>query len=167
MILFHGSTVQVKKPQIIPAEIGRDFGHGFYTTNIRQQAVKWAERKSRIERMRGIDSLPILNVYELDWQKAANRLNIKIFGDQATLEWLDFVIQCRQNNGFTHNFDIVVGNIADDNVGETVSFVQLGIMRREDALDRLRFETINNQICFNTPAALSYLCFVRFEVISR
>lgn len=48
---------------------------------------------------------------------------------------------------------------------ETVSYVMQGIMRREDAIERLRFEEINNQIAFCTEASLytlhfqnSYIC---------
>ena len=52
---------------------------------------------------------------------------------------------------------------ADDNVGETISYVAQGIMRKEDAVERLRFEKINNQICFNTEKALSYLKYIGFE----
>ena len=44
------------------------------------------------------------------------------------MEWLDMVLACRSNLSFTHNYDIVIGKIADDNVGETVSYVMQGIM---------------------------------------
>ena len=57
------------------------------------------------------------------------------------------------------DYDIVEGKIADDNVGETVSYVMQGIMRKEDAIERLRFEQINNQIAFCTEAALRTLHF--------
>ena len=42
MILYHGSNVIVETPQIIKTEYGRDFGFGFYTTDIKEQAVRWA-----------------------------------------------------------------------------------------------------------------------------
>ena len=31
MILYHGSTLEIRKPQILRTEIGRDFGFAFYT----------------------------------------------------------------------------------------------------------------------------------------
>ncbi|AEF81806.1 conserved hypothetical protein [Leadbettera azotonutricia ZAS-9] len=58
---------------------------------------------------------------------------------------------------------MVTGKIANDDVGETVSFVVQGIMRPEDALEKLKFETINNQICFATEKALSFLMYIGFE----
>lgn len=64
------------------------------------------------------------------------------------MEWLDLAVQCRSNPDFQHGFDIVEGKISNDNVGETVSFVMQGIMRKEDTMERLQFEKINNQIAF-------------------
>ena len=79
----------------------------------------------------------------------------------ASMEWLDMVVQCRSNPAYRHFYDIVTGKIANDNVGETVSFVIQGIMRREDAIERLKFEKINNQIAFCTEKALSQIHFIR------
>ena len=52
------------------------------------------------------------------------------------------------------------GKIANDNVGETVEYVLAGIMRKEDAVKRLRFEKINDQICFCTEKSLKTLFFI-------
>ena len=53
----------------------------------------------------------------------------------------------------------MTGKIANDNVGETVSYVVAGVMPKEIALERLRFQQINNQIAFCTPASLPFLKF--------
>ncbi len=79
--------------------------------------------------------------------------------DGASVEWLDLVVTCRSRTDYSHGYDIVEGKIANDNVGETVSYVMQGIMRKEDAIERLRFEQINNQIAFCTEAALRTLHF--------
>ena len=79
--------------------------------------------------------------------------------DGASMEWLDLVVTCRSRTDYSHGYDIVEGKIANDNVGETVSYVMQGIMRKEDAIERLRFERINNQIAFCTEAALRTLHF--------
>lgn len=47
MIVYHGSTVEITKPLIFTNEIGRDFGFAFYTTDIKEQAERWAVRKSK------------------------------------------------------------------------------------------------------------------------
>ncbi len=164
MILYHGSTLEVQQPRILKSEIGRDFGFAFYTTDIQAQAERWARRRAMIESRRTKTKVPaIVSVYEWD-EDAAKQLRFLQFGG-ANMEWLDLVVTCRSQTDYSHGYDIVEGKIANDNVGETVSYVMQGIMRKEDAIERLRFEQINNQIAFCTEAALrtlyfqnSYLC---------
>ena len=163
MILYHGTTVTVEHPQIIRTEIGRDFGFAFYTTAIRAQAERWAVRKSVIEgRRRRRPVAAVVNVYE--WNQDIHGLHYKKF-EETSMEWLDMILHCRSNPDFVHGYDIVEGKIANDNVGETVSFVMQGIMRKEDAIGRLRFEKINNQIAFCTEKALTTLNYVRCYVV--
>lgn len=164
MILYHGSTMEVSQPHILKSEIGRDFGFAFYTTDIQPQAERWARRRAMIESRRTKkEVLPIVSVYEWD-EDAAKQLRFLQF-DGASMDWLELVVACRSRTDYAHGYDIVEGKIANDNVGETVSYVMQEIMRKEDAIERLRFEQINNQIAFCTEAALrtlhfqnSYLC---------
>lgn len=44
-ILYHGSNVVVENPQILISGFYKDFGYGFYCTNIEKQARKWALTK--------------------------------------------------------------------------------------------------------------------------
>lgn len=50
MIVYHGSYTSIETPQIITQEKGRDFGFGFYTTSIKEQAERWAIRTARLSR---------------------------------------------------------------------------------------------------------------------
>lgn len=163
MIIYHGGIQEVRAPLVIRSEIGRDFGPAFYTTDIKAQAERWAVRKSGIEnRKLNGQSKPLVSVYE--WSAAAVDLAIKRF-DETSMEWLELVVNCRGDVSFQHAYDIVVGKIANDNVGETVSYVMQGIMRQEDAIERLKFERINNQIAFCTEAALKTLTFVNSFIV--
>lgn len=157
MTLYHGGTVIVDSPRIIQSDIGRDFGCGFYTTDIRIQAEKWARRTARI---RKTDSA-VLNIYEYD-EAAQKVLRIKSY-DSYSMEWLDTVIECRQHPSYVHGYDIMSGKIANDNVGETVQAVIDGFTPKEYALTKLAFMTANNQICFCTEQSLRYLRFVSSE----
>ena len=47
MIIYHGTIVGIKAPKIIKSETGRDFGFAFYTTDIKEQAERWARIKMR------------------------------------------------------------------------------------------------------------------------
>ena len=159
MIVYHGSSDVVKKPEIRTNEIGRDFGFAFYTTDIKAQAERWATRRAKIAgKNKRINKKAIVNLYEWNEKEAEKELNIMRFSGPSS-EWLDMVLKCRSNISYKHDFDVVIGNIADDNVGETVSYVMQGIMRKEDAIERLKFEKINNQIAFCTPKALNYLSY--------
>jgi hypothetical protein len=161
MILYHGSTLFVNKPVIIKGEYGRDFGPGFYTTEIKEQAARWALRKARIEKRKNSGARAIVSRYEFD-EKNYGDLSVIHF-PEPNAEWLDMVCRCRSNIHYIHGYDIVTGKIANDTVGETVSYVVQGIMRTEDAVERLRFEKINNQICFSTDKALSFLQYTGCE----
>lgn len=164
MILYHGTTLEITDPEIVKCEIGRDFGFAFYTTDIKEQAERWAVRRAKIMSRKEKRKVPaVVNIYEWDDSK---RLNTKAF-DGASLEWLDLVVACRSDINFKHNYDIVIGKIANDNVGETVSYVLQGIMRKEDAVERLKFEKINNQIAFCSEKALEQLSFVKSYVVEE
>lgn len=162
MILYHGTTVEVRSPKIFIRNIGRDFGPAFYTTDIQQQAERWARRRAMIEARKGKSKTSaIVNVY--DWNEN-NSLNRKDF-EGASMDWMEMVLLCRKDPKYHHEYDVVSGKIADDNVGETISYVMQGIMRKEDAVQRLQFEKINNQIAFCTEKALESLHFVKcYEV---
>ncbi|MDR0442233.1 MAG: DUF3990 domain-containing protein [Treponema sp.] len=153
MILYHGGTDIIEKPAIKPQPGGRDFGTGFYCTDIRSQAEKWAKRQGRVRKQPAI-----LNIYEFDDQ-VKRHLNCMIFNDYSK-EWLELVINCRKNPDYTHGFDIVHGKIANDDVGETVQAVVDGLMPFDFALQKLVFMPSNNQYCFCTEKSLENLGFI-------
>ena len=153
MILYHGGTDSVEKPVIKARSAGRDFGLGFYCTDIRAQAEAWAKRQGRIRKQ-----IAVLNRYEFDIENAQKNLTFKLFRDYSH-EWLEMVINCRRNPQYTHGFDVVYGKIANDDVGETVQAVVDGLMPFDFALQRLSFMPANNQYCFCTEKSLAYLGF--------
>ena len=159
MILFHGGTDVVDHPVIMTGDQGRDFGFAFFVTDIREQAERWARRRARYRsRLAGSPVKAVVSEYEFDETDVAN-LRIKAF-PEPSLDWIDFVVACRSDVSYRHNFDIVEGKIANDRVGETISYVVQGVMRREDALEKLRFQQINNQYAFCTEKAIEHLRFM-------
>jgi len=154
MILYHGGTDIVKKPEIRQRSEGRDFGTGFYCTDIRSQAEKWAKRQGRIR-----EQTAFLNLYEFDADNTQRHLSFKTFTDYSQ-EWLELVINSRKNPHYIHGFDIVYGKIANDDVGETVQAVVDGLMPFDYALQKLAFMPSNNQYCFCTEKSLAYLNFL-------
>jgi hypothetical protein len=158
MTLYHGGTDIIKKPKLTFSERGRDFGIGFYTTNIREQAQKWAKRQGQIRNKQAI-----LNIYEFDDTRAEKDLYIKNFTEYS-LEWLNFIVSNRANRITKHDFDVVFGKIANDDVGETVQLVVDGLMPLDFALQRLKFMQANNQYAFCTEKSLFYISFSSSQI---
>jgi len=152
MILYHGSNLRIKEPKIIKTDKGRDFGFAFYLTPIKEQAERWA-----IRRYKSFGGTPIVSVFE--WNEDKSNIKYKYF-DTANEEWLDMILNCRSNAKYKHTFVIVEGKVADDMVGETVLFVLDGVMRKEDAIKKLKFQKINSQIAFCSEKSLKSLTFL-------
>ena len=111
MILYHGSCLEISKPDLIHSRDNVDFGRGFYTTPIHEQAVKWCEKFNR----RGKEG--IVSRYDFD-ETAFQDLRILKF-DNYSEEWLDFILNCRTGKDTT-DYDIVIGGVANDKVFNTV-----------------------------------------------
>ena len=86
-------------------------------------------------------------------------LKIKRF-DSLSIEWLEFIKENRSRGGLQHDYDVVIGPVADDNTMETVQLYITGILNAEEAVNRLRYNKVNNQVSFHTKKALEYLRFV-------
>lgn len=50
ILVYHGSNVIIETPQILENGFYKDFGYGFYCTNMEKQAKRWAltKRKNHI-----------------------------------------------------------------------------------------------------------------------
>ncbi len=150
MILYHGSFVVVDKPDLTHSRPNVDFGKGFYTTPIYDQAEKWCGRFKR----RGKEG--IISSYELD-EAAYEELKVLRF-DAYCEEWLDFILNCRSGQDNTY-YDLVIGGVANDKVFNTVELYFDGLIDKKEAINRLQYEKPNLQMAFRTKKALSYLKF--------
>lgn len=159
MIFYHGSNVEVRSPKLIKTEKGRDFGFAFYVTPIKEQAERMAKRKQKLMK----SEKAVVSVFS--WDENKNNLKFKSFS-QPDLEWLEMIIKCRTDVNYFHGYDIVEGKIADDSVGETILFVLDGVMKKEEAVNRLKFQKINSQFAFCTEESFKGLTFLNsYEVI--
>ena len=145
MILYHGSYLEIKSPDLEHSRKNVDFGCGFYLTPIYEQAVKWCEKFKR----RGKEG--IVSRYDFD-ETAFQDLRILKF-DNYSEEWLDFILNCRTGKDTT-DYDIVIGGVANDKVFNTVELYFDHLIDKKEAIRRLRFEKPNLQICLRTQKAL-------------
>lgn len=154
MKLYHGSTVIVDKPLVSYGRDNLDFGKGFYTTNMQGQAEKW------IQRFISLGKKGIVSIYNFDGTDIQKKYRYKKFPEYNE-EWLDFVLASRDGSKDYLNYDIIEGGIANDKVFNTVELYFTGLIDKSKALQRLKFEQPNNQICFINQQVLDTV--LKFE----
>lgn len=115
--LYHGTVSEIQHVDVNLGRERKDFGKGFYMAVSRKQAVGMMHKKYReiVRRSRGKNESDFSErLYEITLnEKIVSTLNIKVF-DMADLEWLDFVLMCREKGGVPHDYDVVIGPTADD-----------------------------------------------------
>ena len=144
MQVFHGGSSSVRVPEIRRGLYHKDFGQGFYCTEYRTQAERWAKRFNT----------SIVSIYEY---MPKNKMNIRVF-DEMTDEWLDFIVDCR--SGKLHSYDIVVGAMANDQVWNYVADLVSGVLTREQFWVLAKFKHPTHQIAFCSSEALGCICFL-------
>lgn len=161
MRLYHGGEEAVTVPEVI-SPAGRrplDFGSGFYATTSLEQARRWVGTRIRQKVYR----TGVVSVYEFDEAGMASpELKVKLFRNPDG-EWFDFVMSNRHADGFAHDFDIVGGPVANDNVYETLTLFEDGILTKDEAVLRLKAYKLTDQYLFHTRAALRLLRFAGVE----
>jgi hypothetical protein len=63
--------------------------------------------------------------------------------------------------GIQHKFDIVQGPVANDKTARTIALYIAGIINANEAIERLQYNQLNNQVSLHTHTALSQLKIVR------
>ncbi len=149
MTVFHGSICEVRCPDLSRSKKYIDFGPGFYVTDIRKQAERWARRKAA-----RFGGTPVVSTYSLgdDW----SAYRVKSF-PEASKEWLDFVCDCR--NGLTPymSYDIISGKVANDKVYQAIDMYRRGIWDEQRTLKEIAYYEDSGQIAINSAAAVSQL----------
>lgn len=164
MIVYHGSTEVVEKPDVSHAKRFLDFGRAFYVTSFKVQAEHWARRKC-LRRVEVPDCTPIVN--EFDFTEDFAGLKVLRF-DEVDEAWFDFVCDCRNGKDVVCDYDIVIGRVANDDVFKTIQKFLQGDLTKREALEELRYAKPNDQVAFRTNKAVSRcLRFVRAVSISR
>ena len=137
--------------KIKPSRNNKDFGPGFYCTELLAQAERWSRR---------FDT-PVVTSYEYTPDPGLDILNFC----QMTEEWLDFIVACR--NGTPHSHDIVVGAMANDQIWNYVADFISGILTKEQFWVLAKFKHPTHQITFCTSGALSCLTFLESKEVAR
>lgn len=160
MIIYHGSTDLVEKPEIRTGDTLLDFGVGFYTTTSYEQAERWARIKMRREKK----DIGYVASYEFDYDAARENTVIREF-DRADMDWLLFVVNNRRGVPLAEAIDMHIGPVADDNVYQSIRFFETGILNAEETVARLKTEVLHDQWTFHTEKMLSYCEFIGYAEV--
>ena len=154
MILYHGTNMAFSEIDLSRSKPNKDFGRGFYLSADYNQAMEMASTK--------VDQLgtgkPTVIEYEVD-ETHMGEMRVLRF-DSYSEEWAKFIILNRNNAGLApaHNYDIVIGPIANDRVGVQLWRYEAQIIDLPTLVHNLRYmKGITIQYFFGTERAIKLL----------
>lgn len=159
--LYHWGLEIIERPEIRESNRTLDFGKGFYLTSSESQACDWVKRRISDEAIAGF-----ISIYGFSISAAQKALKVKIF-DSPSDEWLDFVMSNRKIDGFAHDYDIVVGPVANDKVYTAFALYESGTISRDILRAELKTYRLVDQYLFHTAAALDYLNFQSAKKVEK
>lgn len=154
MKLYHGSNMAIDRIDLEKCRPYKDFGKGFYLTDIRHQAERMAART--VKMFKGV---PTLTAFEFDLENAVTEgLKIKTF-NASDEEWARFVMSNRDINVSQpcHDYDIVIGPVADDTIARLLRMFTENFISEEQLVKELTFSQVTSQYFFHTEAAIKTL----------
>jgi len=160
MILYHGSLEIVNHPEIREPNRTLDYGAGFYLTSSFEQAAKWVKNKLKGSLIRGF-----VNVYAYD-PTIERSLKVLDFPTPSD-EWVDFVMANRMDKDYSHDYDIVKGPVANDNVYAAFAFYESGLFSKEQLIVELKTYKLVNQILLHTERALQSIEFIEAKEVAK
>ena len=165
MILYHGSNSCFDKIDLSKGRKFKDFGQGFYTTKIENQARQWAKNMSA----RFGSTFGYVSIYNCDENSFKNLRYLKF--DEPTEEWAYFIMNNRNNefvdfahqngtlgiNNQNNQFDIVEGPVANDTIAVVLDQFMMNMKSGTALVEALEHKNLNHQISFHTERGISLL----------
>ena len=143
VILYHGSNIEIEKIDLNKCKPHKDFGCGFYTTPLKDQALSMAIKTMKIFR----EGKPCITEFTCDddlfcmeTKTESSSFNIKRF-NEPNIEWARFVI----------------GPVANDDITALVDVYLTGIISDEALAKELTYRDLSIQISFHTKKSINYL----------
>ena len=150
--VFHAGYEVIKEPDVFRGRKNADLGQGFYTTDNREFAYRWAREKS------GSDT--VINAYELELEG----LKIKRF--ERNEEWFRYVFSNRRSlPDELADTDVVIGPIANDTIYNTLGIMTSGYLTDDEAMKLLCIGPCYEQITLKTGKAAEHLKFISSEIL--
>lgn len=152
MILYHGSNTDIQTIDLEKSKVGKEFGCGFYLTPDFVVAQNQAKRRADIE-----GGEPIVNCYEVD-EAALASFKVATYEGYST-QWAEFVKVNRANRTRLqlHDFDIIIGPIANDDIGMQMRKFNAGRITLEQFMKAIEWKEVTIQYFFGTERSIKLL----------
>ncbi|MDR3295227.1 MAG: DUF3990 domain-containing protein [Clostridiales Family XIII bacterium] len=161
MILYHGSNIKVAYADLAKCRPYKDFGQGFYLTDIREQAVQMA---GRVVHLYG--GAPWVSAFSFD-ETVFTRSDLRTLTfDKPGKDWSMFVYNNRNRKfrdfsdvlcNHDNKYDIVSGPVANDDIAYLFRTFANGLIDIETLIHGLEYKSLTTQYSFHTKKALEYL----------
>jgi hypothetical protein len=152
MQVFHGSDIRIENIDLTKSEYFKDYGRGFYVTNIREQAYFRALDVAK----RHNSNKPVITEYKyIETYPITVGMKTKKF-ENVSKEWVEFIIlnRNRQISHPAHTYDIVEGPIANDKMVIQIRLYEQGKISIDKLIEKLTYREPTHQICFCTLSSL-------------
>lgn len=167
--IYHGTISKIDKISLSKGRGYKDFGKGFYLAYKKEQAVKMMNKKARESKGRGEKEITkYLYTFTIN-NEVLDSLNVKIF-EEADMEWLDFILECRKVNGTPHPYDVVIGPTADDDTSFCLNMYHEGaygkvgsIQAKKTLLFNLEVQNYGTQLFIGTEKGVQILASKKEE----
>ena len=154
MKLYHGTNQAFNAIDLQKSKPNKDFGKGFYLSADYEQALNMAHIKVE-QQQRGT---PMVMEFDVD-EEAMNALRLLRFDDYSK-QWAEFILANRNNSTRQpiHDYDIVIGPIADDRVGLQLWKYENQLIDLPTLVSKLKYmKGMTVQYFFGTEKALALL----------
>ena len=160
MILYHGTNLDFESINLAIGNRYKDFGLGFYLTSDKSTAIRMAQKKARL-----FGGTPTIISYEFDEAALNSNLKVKVFPEKACVEWVLFVDanRDRKTTKPIHDYDIVIGPIANDGVVLQLTNYHEGIYTPEQVAVLLQDKYLDQQYYFSTERSVQFLRKIKVE----
>ena len=145
-----------------------DFGKGFYLTNIKYFAERWAKDIAKFHSRRGRNRKPLKEIPTvLTFITDTEGLDLNIIAfNGANDEWAR-EIYCQRVKGLDRSdVDIIIGPIVDSEIRDAINKVESGEYTMSMFISRIkRMNKIDIQYVFKTQKAISTLNLEKVEEV--
>lgn len=161
MILYHGTNADFDTVDLSQCAPYKDFGTGFYTTTLLDQAIAMAKRKSRI-----FGGAPVVLAFDVP-DNLLSLKNLRILDFPTTgNDWAVFVMNNRNRDfkdissplcNLDLKYDVVHGPVANDTLTTLINQYKRGFIDVKLLLKEMEYSAPSDQYSFHTPAATVFL----------